>query len=135
MAVVTAGDILEWAWSHPTLGSGFFWPVSNVDNTLNLGGFRNNDQAVLDLGGRMLNQKNLQPWMMNVEVSNDPVTTQEQQTASTLAASLDEMIHTITHVSGAVYRGAGSIMGEIETNANKGTMTLKVCGAGQLQLV
>lgn len=132
MAVVINGDIVEIAWSNPDLGSGFFFPIANTDSTLNLGGFRGNDQAVLDGAGRLMNQKNRMPWSASMETANDPLNTKELEAASALAASTAETVYTITHVSGVRYKGAGTILGNLEGNFNKGSFQLTLTGGGVL---
>jgi hypothetical protein len=43
------GDILEVTYNHPTLGSGVFYPKANEGNKFDPGGFRNNDDASLEV--------------------------------------------------------------------------------------
>jgi hypothetical protein len=135
MALVTGGDIKEISWSNSLLGAGFFMPVAGSDSTYDLGGYRGNDQAVLDGGGRLINQLNLKPWMFQVEVSNDMGDTKEFETASAIAASTAETTWTFSHINGFVYKGVGVIQGDLQLNGNKSTFTLKVTGGGVLQQI
>lgn len=135
MSVVIGGDILAIKWSNPDLGSGMFFPLANTDSTLNKGGFRGNDQPVLDGAGRMINQMNRTAWSAKMEVAADLVNSQEFETASAIAASTSETVWTIDHVSGVTYSAKGVILGSLEMNANKASFSLNICGGGQLQLV
>lgn len=133
MPVVSGGDITEISWSNPSLGAGFFYPIAGEDSELDLGGFKNDDNGVVDGAGRLINSKNRKAWMFSVPVANDPVNTQEFEAATAIAASLEETTWTFSMISGAVYTGVGTIQGEIKLNGNKATFQLKVVGGNQLK--
>ena len=53
------GDVLELRVNHPTLGSRVFFPKSGEDNNLDLGGFRNEDDAnMVTASGEAIVKKN-----------------------------------------------------------------------------
>lgn len=128
---ITGGDILEVSWLHPTLGAGFFYPVSGSESTFNKGGLRTNDNSPVDAAGRLIRTMNRQPGKFSLTVASDPVDSQEFDTASTIASDLAEAIWTVALINGAIYKGKGSIEGSLELDGQKSTFPLTVvCGAG-----
>ena len=132
MAAV-GGDILEISYNHPTLGTGRFFPKSGEDSTFDYGGIRGNDDANgVDGGGRTIRQLNAVRWSFETVVSWDANLSDELRQMTKLAGDPVEADWTITHINGTVYGGLGAPVGDIQSNGNAATMTLKVSGGGAL---
>lgn len=124
---VLGGDITEVTWNHPTLGAGQFFPKANEGNTLDLGGFRNNDDdAQIDGAGELILQKNRKRGTIEIVCADDMRTREDSQKAVELAESEEVAEWTITHISGAVFKGTGAIVGDIQTDLNAATFTMKI---------
>jgi len=131
------GDITEIKWSHPTLGSGKWYPKAGEDSTFDMGGFRSaDDTSMIDGGGNMIDQINRVRPSLEVTIANNLNYTKNQreyQNAIDLAknAVLGEYI--ITHISGSVFKLTGKPVGDIQFNANAGTFTVKLSGNSMTQ--
>lgn len=135
MAVI-GGDIKEITFSHPTIGSGTFFPKVAEDSTIDLGGFRSADEAnMLDGGGNMIDQKNRARWSVETTISNDNRLKLEMEKLILLAADPVHADWTIAHISGAVYGGKGVPVGDIQANFNQATLALKLAGGGGLKKI
>lgn len=127
---VLGGDITEVTYNHPTLGSGQFFPKANEGNTMDLGGFRNNDDdAQIDSSGQLILQKNRKRGFFEIVCADDMRTREDSERAVALCESEQEAEWTITHINGAVYKGTGAIVGDIQTDVNAATFSIKVAAA------
>lgn len=128
--MAVGGDILEVRWSHPTLGSGVVFPKSGEDATIDLGGFRSNDDAnMIDGSGTLIDQMNRVRAFFECVVANDMNINQDAEKISALASSPVPAEWTVSHISGVTYRGTGKPVGDVQPNLNAATFTLKVaCG-------
>jgi hypothetical protein len=131
----TGGDIIEITYNHPTLGSGVLLPKAGEDSTYDLGGIRAaDDTAMIDGGGRIIDQLSRVRWMFEVVISAGVGDgTQEKITA--LAGSPETADWTITNINGKVYAGNGKPVGDQTNNGNTSQMTLKLSGGGVLQVL
>lgn len=126
----TAGDVLEITYNHPTVGQGVFLPKANEGNTLDPGGFRNADDVnMIDGSGGLIVQKNRVRGSVECLCADDLNEREDSTTAKALAASSVPADWTFTHVNGSVWGGSGVIVGDIQTDLNAGTFTIKVAGA------
>ena len=124
---VLGGDITEISWQHPTLGAGQFFPKANEGNTMDLGGFRNNDdESQIDGSGELILQKNRKRGFFEVVCADDMRTREDSQKAVDLSESEEVAEWTITHISGAVFKGTGAIVGDIQTDTNAATFSMKI---------
>lgn len=123
---VYGGDITELSWSNPDVGSGFFFPVAGESNTLDIGGFTNDDDGALDGAGRLIVNKKRMPGMFEIVVASDMQTTQEYETAKALAQSFNDTVFTIGYSNGIVYKGNGVVVGQPVLATDKSTFSLKV---------
>ena len=130
MAVISGGDTFEIAWSNGDLGSGFFFGIAGEAFTYMGGGYRGNDQAVLDGANRLIKSMNRMPWSCEGKVSNDMVNNNEFEAAQAIAASTTETTFTVSNANGTVYKGAGTILGDLELDVDKCSFTLKLVGGG-----
>lgn len=130
------GDFTEVTYNHPTLGSGSFSPKAGEDSTKDNGGFRGNDDANSVTGnGRRIKQLNRVGWFVELVIAVDDQEEETMDVLSAMAGDPEDADWTFTHVSGVVYVGKGSPVGDIQDNKNAATSTLKVAGGGILEKV
>ena len=130
------GDIIEVTYNHPTLGTGTFFPKAGEDSTFDLGGFRSNDEANGVTGsGQTIRQINNVRWSFEVACANDMNIAGELEKINDLSASPVEADWTVSHINGAIYKGKGSPVGDVQANGNAATFTLKVSGGGKMKKI
>lgn len=130
------GDVLEVTCLHPVLGSFRFEPKANEAFTLDYGGLRTGDEANSITGsGRAIYQMNNTRWGLDGPVATDFNSDNELKNITALAASPVEGVWTMTHVSGAVYKGTGKPVGDVKADSNTAQLTLKIAGSGSLQKI
>jgi len=130
------GDILSVNFTHPTLGSGTFFPKSGEDSTFDPGGFRTADDTAMITGsGTPIYQMNNSRWMFEVTCASDMNTNEDMEKLAALSASTEEANWTISHINGTTYAGKGKPVGDIQANGNAGTITLKVSGGGGMKKI
>lgn len=135
MAVI-GGDINEITFSHPTIGTGTFFPKSAEDSTIDLGGYRSADEANgIDGGGNMIDMMTRGRWLVETVVSNDNRNRIDLEKLVLLAESTVLADWTVSHISGAVYGGKGKPVGDIQGNFNAATVPLKLAGGGKLKKI
>lgn len=132
----TGGDIIEIAFSHPTIGQGVLFPKANEDSTLDTGGFRTNDDAnMVDGSGAMIKQINRNLWSAECTIAGDLNTRGDLEKLSALSGNPIDTTWTISHVSGAVYKGLGTVVGDVQENLNNATIKLKIAGGGTMKKI
>ena len=130
------GDITEVVCSHPTLGDFRFFPKANESFTLDPGGIRNNDDSSSVTGdGSMIVQKNRTLWSLEGPVAVNLLSAQEVENVPKLMESSESGVWTITHISGAIYKGTGLPVGDFNVDTNAANSTLKVAGGGRLEKI
>lgn len=136
MANYIGGDIVEITCSHPTLGDFRFAPKANESFTMDPGGIRNNDDASsVTGGGAMIVQKNRILWSVEGPVAVDLLSANEIDTVPKLMESSESGTWTMTHISGAIYRGLGMPVGDFNVDTNSVNTTLKIAGGGKLEKI
>lgn len=136
MANYTGGDIIEAVCSHPTLGDFRFAAKANEAYTLDKGGIRNNDDANSITGsGISIWQMNRVRWSWEGPVAVDFASDNELGRLNDLASSPIESVWTLTHISGAIWKGKGKPVGDLQPDTNTAQMTLKIAGSGLLEKV
>jgi len=134
--MAVGGDILEITYNHPTLGTGTIFAKSQEDSTFDLGGYRSNDDAAMvDGGGNMIDQINQVRWKFSVAVSWDGNSANELDKIVALAGSPVTADWTISHINGVVWGGNGKPVGDYEGNGNASTFTLTLSGGGKLKKI
>ncbi len=127
MGAAIGGDFTEIRFTHPTVGTGSFFPKANEGNTLDLGGIRTNDDAnQIDGSGNLILQKNRVRGSFECLVANDANTRNDIDVACQLSESPELADWTISHISGVVYGFTGTPVGDIALDSNAATFTLKV---------
>lgn len=129
------GDILEIVCQH-TLGEFRFQAKSNEAFTLDPGGIRTNDDAnQVTGGGQMIAQKNRVRWSMEGPIAVDFASDNELKNLRELAGHPDLGTWTISHISGTIYKGQGTVVGDLNADTNAAQMTLKVAGSGVMEVL
>lgn len=127
------GDILEITVNHPTVGSFTLDPKGAEDGTFDPGGIRKNDDANSVTGsGQDITIMNRVRWSVETTVGWDMVTNEEMEKLAQIAASPVPAQFTFSHISGAIYKGTGSVVGDIQPNSNAATIGVKFAGGGTL---
>ena len=127
------GDIIEVAYNHPTIGSGLLRPKAGEDSTFDPGGFRAEDSDDgIDGGGEMILKLNRKRWGFECTIAWDNNVAQDLEKLNNLAGDPVQAVWTVSHVSGAVYKGTGTVVGDIKGNGNAATIALKVAGGAKL---
>ena len=130
------GDITEIACNHPTLGDFRFYPKANESFTLDPGGIRNADDANNVTGdGSAIWQKNRVLWSMEGPIAVDLLGAKEMTDVPKLMESSEEGTWTVTHISGAIWRGTGMPVGDFNVDSNSVNSTLKVAGGGKMEKI
>lgn len=128
------GDLLEIVCKHPSLGTFRYQPKSNEDFTVNPGGFRSNDDANgITGGGQMIDQINNTRWSVEGPIAVDIKAGNDIDGLRNMAESAELGIWTFTHVSGAVQKGKGKPVGDLNFATNTAQMTIKISGSGKLE--
>ena len=122
------GDMLEITCNHS--GKDYrFYPKANESFTVDKGGIRNNDDAnQITTGGILMVQKNRTRGMIEGPISSESNT---ETDLNTLSRSPISGTWTFVSISGKVYKskGGGVLVGDIQSDNNAGTITLKVAAA------
>tara|TARA_R110000803_G_scaffold69859_1_gene132441 strand:+ start:1177 stop:1581 length:405 start_codon:yes stop_codon:yes gene_type:complete len=121
------GDVLELRVNHPTLGSRVFFPKSGEDNNLDLGGFRNEDDAnMVTASGEAIVKKNFVKGSLEIVLANDQKARLDSQFCGDLAASTEQGDWSFSVIDGSVYGAKGDIVGDITSNLNAATFSIKI---------
>lgn len=121
------GDITEITYNHPTIGQGVFFAKANEGNTLDTGGIRTADDTSMIAGdSSIIAQKNRVRASFEVLLEDDQNVRNDSDIAKQLAASPVPAEYTISIINGTVWAGSGFPVGDIQTDVNAGTFTLKV---------
>ena len=135
MANFLGGDILEIVCQH-TLGEFRFQAKSNESFTLDPGGVRTNDDANQTTGaGEIILQKNRMRWSIEGPIAVDFNSGNELDNLRQLAAHPELGVWTMTLISGTVYKGTGTVVGDLQVDTNTAQMTLKLAGSGEIEKI
>ena len=130
------GDIIEAAFNHPTLGSGVIFPKAGEDSTFDLGGLKSDDsEDMIDGSGNMIDKMNRKRWGVEMTIAWDNNSRLELEKVQAMESSPVPAVWTISHISGAVYKGTGKPVGDLKGNGNNATFPLKLAGGGILKKI
>lgn len=130
------GDIKELSFTHPTIGQVTLYPKANEDSTLDLGGFRTeDDDNGVDGSGAVLKKITQSRWSAEMTVAGAFNTRNDLDKLNQLSGDPVDATWTITHVSGAVFKCVGSPVGDVKENLNDATIKLKIAGGGQVKKI
>jgi hypothetical protein len=130
-----AGYYTEVFCQHSIVGNRKFDLKSGEDSELDRGGQRLvDDENNRTASGKLILQyENKMPYIQFTCVVDGKT---ENYIQDMIVASNEELgTWTLTHISGRVYTGVGTIVGDVKPNANNGTVQLKVMFEGELLLV
>lgn len=132
-----AGDILEYTYNHPTIGSGTLYCKANEDSQVDLGGYRSeDDDSMITSDGQMIDKINAKRWSNeSPPIAWDMTETDELDKLCQLSASPIPADWTITSISGAIWGGKGKPVGDLKGSTNTGQISLKLAGGGQLKQI
>lgn len=123
------GDFLQMTISHPTVGSMILEGISGADGTAKVGGagIENEDNGAITGGRNLIISKRVVPDSIETEWANDmSATVPQYEFVRAVAAAPQEAKFTFSHISGEVYSGTGTIVGEITLDTKASKMSFKV---------
>jgi len=128
------GDFVEITFNHPDHGSGVLLPKAGEEGTLELGGYRSDDDDNgIDGGGNMIDiMKRVRP-SFSCPIAWDMVSEETLEKLDKLAGSTKPANWTFTHISGVIYGGKGKPVGSISGNGGAATTALKVAGSNKFK--
>ena len=131
------GDITQIEYNHPTIGSGTLFCKSAEDGTLDLGGYRSNDDANMITGdGKLIDQLNrVRGSFETPPIAWDMLDVDELKKLSDLTASPVLADWTISSISGAIFGGKGKPTGDIQGNTNTSQVGLKIAFEGEVKQI
>jgi hypothetical protein len=135
MANFVFGDCVNITCSH--LGQTYrFYPKANESFNVDKGGIRGNDDMnQITSNGQMMSQLNRARWAVDGPIAVDQMSDAELSSLNLMAGSPSLGRWQFDMISGAIYVGTGRPVGDIATDSNAGTLTLKVSGGGFLQKI
>jgi hypothetical protein len=136
MSSAIGGDIREITFNHPDTGSFTVYPKSGEASTINLGGYRSeDDDKMIDGSGRMIDKQTLIRPSVSCVVAWDNNELLELDKMVILASSPVLAEVTISHVSGTVWGGKMKPVGNLDGAADAATFALKLAGQNKLKKV
>lgn len=134
MATYLGGDITEVSCSHPNLGDFRFATKTEESYEVDFGGIRNeDDDAGVTGSGQTISKKTQKRWSFSGVFLVDLKNKIETRNIPALAESSEEATWTFTHISGAIWKGKGEIVGDLKVDTNTAQMTIKISGGGKLE--
>lgn len=135
--VFIGGDILEATYSHPTLGTGTIFFKAAEDTTFDRGGFMKNDDAQGVSGdGQVIYSMNRKRWRAELgPILWDFTERDELNVLQNLQNSPVDADWTFSHVSGAIFAGTGTPVGDLQGTTNNPYITLILAGGGTLDRI
>ncbi len=126
--MAVGGDITGLTFSHPTIGTGAFYPVAAQGNTFDPGGVRADDNANgVTTNGTPIFVLNFVRGNAVILLENDGLR-KDAYKASELAGSPQNTVFTISVINGDVYKVTGRPVGDINPDINASTFSMKIAG-------
>ena len=128
-----AGDTLELKIIHPDIGTKSFNVKEGEDITKDPGGYT----AEIMMNGNLTGHKSLsaKPWELSgISVECDP----GDGNAEFLQDIIDSPVMAIvewSHINGHVYKGTGTITGDLKESTKDGYAPIAIQGVGKLELI
>ncbi len=122
----TGGDFTEATYNHEDLGSGTIFFKANEDGTVDLGGYRSNDdQNAITGDGQIIDQMNrVRASIETPPVAWDMLERDELNALTLMAESPKKADWTLTHISGAIFAGKGKPVGDVQGSTNAANVGL-----------
>jgi len=135
MANYVFGDVQEIVCNHE--GNTYrFSPKANETFNIDFGGIRVNDDAnQVTSNGQIMRQLNNTRWALDGPIAVDSISAAEQLSLNLMSASPSLGIWQISLISGAILKGQGSPVGDLQYDSNAGTLALKIAGSGVLEKI
>lgn len=135
MANFVFGDVIEIVCNHE--GNTYrFSPKANETFNVDFGGIRVNDDAnQITSNGQIMRQLNRNRWAIDGPIAVDTISSTEQNALNVMSASPSLGIWQISLISGAILKGQGSPVGDLQYDSNAGTLALKIAGSGELERI
>lgn len=135
MANFLAGDVIDITCTHN--GKTYrYSPKANETFNVDKGGRRTNDDASqLTSNDQNIRQINNTRWSLDGPIAADFISGYEEKSLILMSGSPAQGVWQITHISGAIWVGTGSPVGDVASDSNAGTIALKIGGAGGLKTV
>lgn len=128
-----AGDLKSISVNHSELGSRTFEAKAGEDFTYMSGGLKSNDDdGNIGVFGTRIDQLNRFPWSAE---STLVINTGDHDFLQSLSENPIEGDWIFEHISGEVRSGKGKPVGDIQSNKQAGTISLKCAGSGKLELI
>ena len=133
--MANGGDILEITYNHDTVGAGTLYCKSNEDGTLDIGGFRSNDDDNASTGdGEFIDQMNWRRGSFECPpIAWNMTDAEEKSKLEAVAESSVLADWTISHIMGRIWGGKGKPVGDIPGSTNTGLITLKIAFSGKVR--
>lgn len=130
------GDVTEAVCSHPELGEFRFYPKAKESFKLDRGGLRSADEANgVTSSGEMIDNISRVRWSLEGSVAVDLLADTEMDALDKLASHPLPGVWTLSHISGAIYKGKGKPVGDLSADTDTALITLKVSGGGKLEKI
>lgn len=134
MANFTFGDVTEIVCQH-ALGGLRYSPKSNEGGTKDVGGIRANDDAnQITSAGQNMVQLNRVKWSFEIAIAVESDGSTEIS-LSDMAKHPEDGVWSISFINGQILKGTGRPVGDIQSDTNEGTLTLKISGGGELEKI
>lgn len=129
------GDIREITYNHEVIGSGTLFCKAGEDGTIDLGGFRVNDDANSVTGdGQMIVQLNNTLGSFETPpIAWDMTDADELNKLTLLTESPINADWTFSVAGGAIFGGKGRPVGDIQGNTNTAQIGLKLAFEGKIK--
>jgi len=126
--MAVGGDITGITFSHPTIGTGAFYPVAGQGNTIDPGGVRADDNASgITTNGTPIFILNFVRGNVQVLLENDGIR-KDAYKAVELASNPENTVFKISVINGDVYKITGRPVGDINPDVNASTFSMKIAG-------
>ncbi|AGO48217.1 structural protein [Cellulophaga phage phiSM] len=136
MANYTGGDFVEITCNHPTLGNFVFATKSDEAYTMDPGGFRSDDDAAGVTGsGDFIDKIKRVRWSFEGPLMIDLAAGTEMNSLQAISASFEQGTWTFSHITGAVFRGKGKFVGDIQIDTKESQIAAKISGGGKMEIL
>lgn len=130
---MNSGDTRELTFNHDEVGNRTFAVQTDQGITLDLGGYKGERQSYGN--GQGHKKMNAKPWKLGglqvpIDIDNGDLEYLQEISGSPIDAVI-----TWQHVNGFIYKGEGSIEGDVQWNSNTGFLALEVSGSGEMKKI
>jgi len=133
----TGGDITEITYSHPTVGNGTIYAKSAEDSTIDRGGYiKNDDQNSVSGDGQNIDVMNRKRWRVELgPIAWDITDRDELDKLQQIQNSPLPADWTIAHITGTIWGGKGSPVGDLNATTNNPQIAVILAGGGTLDKI